>query len=240
MRNACTWRIGLVGLMLLGGCEERSPAPAAERRPPTPSVLPAPERSEVQEAAPDAGADPVPDWSPVEAAGVPGSVLSQDRRFAFVVPAGDRVRHIDIHDAATQRRLTHIALDKATVVRSTNARVRWTAGNNLLLTWSAGSDVTSGIVYGTDGKVLLQLTGAGMELSPSRRYLATFPTLFAAPPVIELYDLSAGRKVDRRVASEGTFWVVDEIGWQKGQLVARCRTQKEQLEEVRMALDARP
>jgi hypothetical protein len=240
------WRAGFVLLVLVGGCEDRKPPqeprtpPRIESSQPTASESPAPERSDTQVVSSDAGADPVPDSSPTEAAGIPGSVLSQDRRFALVVPDGDRVRHIDVHDASNQRRLTRITLDKATVVRSTSARVRWTAGNNILLTWSAGSDVASGIVYGTDGKTLLQVTGSAMELSPSMRYLATFPTLFAAPPIIEVYDLSAGRKVARRAASDGTYWVVDDIGWKGQQLVASCRDQKEQIQEVRIDLDAQP
>jgi hypothetical protein len=118
--------------------------------------------------------------------------------------------------------------------------VRWTAGNHILLTWSAGSDAITGVLYGTDGKTLLEVSGAGMELSPSMRYLATYPTLFAAPPTIEVYDLSLGRQVAQRSASEGTFWVVDELGWKGTQLVARCRDLQEQVQEVRIDLDAPP
>ena len=248
MGNACMWRIGLVvGMLAAAGCEARKPSQEEPRTPAriessqsTASERPAPERSDSGEVSPDVGGEPVADSGPVEAAGIPGSVLSRDRRFAFVVPEGDRIRHIEVYDAPNRKRLARITLDQSTVVRSTNARVLWTAGDNILLTWSAGSDATSGIVYGTDGKTLLQVTGPAMELSPSVRYLATFPTLFAAPPIIEVYELSAGRKVARRVASEGTYWVVDELGWKGQQLVARCRDQKEQIEEVRIELDAPP
>jgi hypothetical protein len=246
MGNAKMSRTVLVLWVLVAGCEDRK-LPEAPRTPPriessqpTAPEPPAPQRSDAQEVSSDAGADPVPGPGPTEAAGIPGSILSPDKRFALVVPEGDRVRHIDVHDASSQRRLTRITLDKATVVRSTSARVRWTAGNHILLTWTAGSDAASGIVYGTDGKTLLEVTGPAMEVSPSMRYLATFPTLFAAPPIIEVYDLSAGRKVARRAASDGTFWVVDELGWKGQQLVASCRDQKEQLQEVRIDLDAPP
>jgi hypothetical protein len=246
MGLACMWRTGLVSLVLMWGCEERKPPeeprtpPRIESSQPMASESPAPPRGEVQEVPSDAGAETVPEPGPTEAAGIPGSVLSRDKRFALVVPEGDRVRHIDVYDASNQRRLTRITVDKARVVRTTSARVRWTEGNHILLTWTAGSDAASGIVYGTDGKTLLEVTGPAMELSPSMRYLATYPTLFAAPPIIEVYDLSAGRKVARRVASDGTYWVVDEIGWKGQQLVASCRDQKEQLQEVHIDLDARP
>jgi hypothetical protein len=236
MGNTCLWRTGLVVLVLMGGCEERKP-PEAPRTPPRIESSSPP-----REVTSDAGAAPVPepDPGPTEAPGLPGSVLSPDKRFALLVPEGERLRHIDVHDASSSRRLTRITLDKSTVVSSTNARVRWTAGNHVLLTWTAGSDAASGIVYGTDGKTLLQVTGPAMELSPSMRYLATFPTLFAAPPVIEVYDLSTGQKVARRAASDGTFWVVDDLGWKGQQLVLSCRDQKEQTQEIRIDLDAPP
>ncbi len=240
------WRIALVVLVLVCGCEERG-TPTAPRTPPriessqpVAAQGPGPTRGDAQQVPPDAGADSAPDAGPTETSGPPGSILSQDRRLALVVPEGDQVRHIDVYDASNQRRLTRITVDKALVVRATSARVRWTAGNHILMTWSAGSDASSGIVYGTDGKVLLQVTGSAMELSPSMRYLATYPTLFAAPPVIEVYDLSAGARVARKVASEGTFWVVDDIGWKGQQLVASCRDQHEQLQEVRIDLGAQP
>jgi hypothetical protein len=246
MGHAWLWRTGLVLLVLMWGCEEkrpstepRTPPPIASSQPMS-SESPAPPQGDAHEVSTDAGADSVPDWSPTEAAGIPGSVLSPDGRFALVVPGGDRVRYIDIYDVASRRRLTRITTDKSVVVRASSSHVRWTAGNHILLSWSAGTNVFSAIVHGTDGKMLLQVDGSGMELSPSRRYLASYPTLFADVPTIEVYDLSLGRKVAERSASEGTFWVVDEIEWKGQQLVALCRDLKEQVQEVRIDLDARP
>lgn len=248
MGHAWKWRTGLVLLAVLWGCEERTPPPAPRTPPPTDSGAPLTSESPTptQDAGPevssDAGAEPVADPRPREAAGLPGSVLSPDGHFAFVVGMlrGDRVRHIDVHEAASKRRLARITLDKSVVVPVTNARVRWTVGNHILLTWSAGSDATSATLYGTEGKTLLEVEGSGMVLSPSNRYLATYPTVFAETPVLRVYDLSTGRKVAERSASEGTFWVVDDIGWKDQQLVVLCRNLQERTEEVRIALDARP
>ncbi|MFL5349700.1 MAG: hypothetical protein ACJ8AT_33300 [Hyalangium sp.] len=192
------------------------------------------------EVASNAGAEPTSNSRPKEAAGIPGSVLSPDGHFALLVHSDDRVRNIEVYEAASKRRLTRITPDKSVVVSSTNARVEWTVGNRILLTWSAGSDATSAKLYSTEGKTLLEVLGSGMVQSPSNRYLATFPTVFAERPIIKVYDLSAGRKVAERAASEGTFWVVDDIGWKGQQLVALCRDLKERTEEVRIELDALP
>lgn len=246
MGHAWMWRTGLILLVLLWGCEERKPTTelrtpsSGEARQPMTSESPTPGRVDTHEDSAETGVDPTPGWSPIEAAGIPNSVLSPDGRFALVVSGGERVRHIDIYDAPKQRRVTRITLDDDVVVRTTNADVRWTAGNHILLRWSAGSDVANGVVYGTDGKILLDLSSPGMVLSPSRRYLATFPTLFAAEPLIEVYDLSVGRRVAERAAGEGTFWVVDDLEWKGRQLVAFCRALKDQKQEVRIALDAQP
>jgi hypothetical protein len=248
MGHAWMWRTGLVLLALVWGCEERRPSVESrtpspvESSQPTTSESPEPKRGDAHEDSSDAGADSVPDAGPTEteAAGIPGSVFSSDRRFAMVVPGGDRVRHIEVYDVASHRRLTRITIDKSIVVRSTRARVRWTVGNHILLTWSAGSDTATGIVYGTDGKTLLEVEGSGMVTSPSLRYLATYPTVFAEPPIIEVYDLSLARKVAERAASEGTFWVVENLAWKGQQFVALCRDLKEQTQEVRIELDALP
>jgi hypothetical protein len=205
-----------------------------------PQELPALAQGTGPEGASNAGPEPVPDSRPKEAAGLPGSVLSPDGHFAFVVRKDDRVRHIEVYKAAGKQRLTRRTLTPSVVVPSTNARVEWTVGNHILLTWSAGSDSTSAKLYSTEGKTLLEVLGSGMVRSPSNRYLATFPTVFAELPVIKVYDLSAGRKVAERTANEGTRWVVDEIGWKGQQLVALCRDLKERTEEVRIELDARP
>jgi hypothetical protein len=72
------------------------------------------------------------------------------------------------------------------------------------------------------------------------RYLVAYPTLFAAPLLIEVYDLSTGHKLARETAKDDTFWVVDSLEWSSRQLVAPCRDTQEQHQDVRIQLDAPP
>lgn len=235
MNQAWRGRAGLLLLMLSWGCEERRtsadprPVPSTEGKP----------VAHGQAVPTDAGPAPVQS-SETKAAGAPSPVALPDKRLALVTPGGDRVRHIDIHEGDSQRGPRRITLDKAVVVPASSARVRWTEGNHILLTWSAGSDDTSARLYTPEGKLLLEVSSAGWEVSPSARYLVTYPTLFAAPPRIEVYDLAHGRRLTERAASEGTFWVVDELRWTGQQLVASCRDSQDHVQEVRIELDAPP
>lgn len=239
------WLSGLLCVFILWGCEERKPAEGP--RPPQQQALspvttpspPLPREARAPDLPVDAGTE-APDAGTAESIGIPGAVLSQDRRFAFVVPPGDRVRTIDLYDASNRRKMARITVDKSIVVRSSSARVRWTAGNNLLLTWSAGTNVASGIVYGLDGKPLFEVSGSGMSLSPSMRYVVTFPTLFADAPIIEVYDFSSGRKVAQKEANADTSWVLDDFLWQERQLVVRVRDSAQNRQEFRIDLDAPP
>lgn len=246
MRPVRPWHAGLVLWALVCGCEDMKPAasrlepPSVTGTPATPPASPPPKPIPARADAFDGGGDLTPDSGPSGAMDASDPSLSRDRRFALRLSEGDRIRYVDIDEVATHKRLTRIPFDKRLVVRSTGARARWTAGDNILLTWSAGSDVSNALVYSKEGKVLLQASGPALEPSPAMRYLVTYPTLFAAPPLIDVYDLSTGHKVARETAKDNTFWVVDSLEWNAQQLVAHCRDTQGQVQEVRIQLDAPP
>lgn len=238
MRHTMTWCTRFVWVALLWGCENRKTSAEHQASP----------RVDVAQRVKPAGETlegcNVPgrclDGGSAATSGYTEGILLSDRRFTLVLRADEGVPYIDVHDVDRNQRLTRIIVDDAVVVRAEATRVQWTAGGNILLTWGSGSNTANGVVYNTQGVRLLDLAGSGFSVSPMVRYLATYPTLFANNPVIRVYDLTTGRQVAQREASEDTAWVVEAIDWQGQQIVARYRDTMGQTHELRIALDATP
>jgi hypothetical protein len=157
-----------------------------------------------------------------------------------VWPAAGSVPSIEVHDAQQHQLINRITVDEPAAVRVSASRVRWTAGNHVLLTWGSGSNSANGVLYATDGSRLLEVAASAIAVSPSARYLALYPTMLADDPVIEVYDLSTGREVARKAASEDTAWAVQAVEWRERQLVARYRDPTGRVDELRIDLDAQP
>jgi hypothetical protein len=213
----------LVLVVLLWGCEERTPSPPQE--PPRPTA---------KASKPTAGEPPKPQEVPVDAR------LSPSQSFTLTWPTAEKVPHIEVHDARQHQLVTRITVDEAVANRVSASRVRWTVGDNVLLTWGAGTNAASAILYDTRGGRLLEADASAMTVSPSMQYLALYPALLADDPVIEIYDLATGKQVARKAASEDTSWAVQAVEWQGQQLIVRCRDSAGQMQELRIPIDTSP
>lgn len=168
------------------------------------------------------------------------AVLSPDQRFGLVWPVDARAAHMDVYDAQRHQRLTRIAADEAVAGRVWASNVRWTSGNNILLTWGSGSNAVSGVLYDTSGARLLEVDASALTVSPSGRYLATYPSLLAGDPAIEVYDLSTGRQVARNAPEGDIAREVQSIQWKGQRLEAHSRDSAGRTHQVLIELDSPP
>ena len=168
------------------------------------------------------------------------SFLSPDRHFALVWREEGGTAVLAVYDVQSLQQISRIVVNEAIVARVLAASVQWAFGNHILLTWSEGTNAESGYVYDLKGTELLNVSASAFTVSPSSRYLATYPTLLADAPVIEVYDLTSGRRVARKAASAEDGWVVQDIDWHGQQLQVRYRDTKGQVHEWSTSLDAQP
>lgn len=237
MERATTWRAGMALMVLLWVCGDRK-ALGEGQNPPAGNARPSAPASETLRWCEAPGR--CSEEGPALADEGTQAILSPDRRFAFVWPAGGSPTRIDIYDALRRQRITRIVVDTAVAARSPSARVRWAAGDHVLLTWGAGTNAANGAVYNTNGVRLLDVAASAITVSPSVRFLATYPTLLADEPILVIYDLASGRQVARRVASENMAWAVEAIEWQAQELVARYRDSAGRMHDLHIALNASP
>jgi hypothetical protein len=228
----------LVLVVLLWGCEDW---PFSERQEPPRTVGEASMNAAGERSKPCGGAEPCAGQGPARPQEAPvGLALSPSQRFTLTWPTADQVPHIEVHDARQNKLVTRITVDAAVANRVSASRARWTVGDNILLTWGAGTNAASAVLYDTRGGRLLEVDASAITVSPSMQYLALYPALLADDPVIEVYDLATGRQVARKAASEDTAWTVQTVEWQGQQLIAKCRDVAGQMQEVRIPLDASP
>ena len=73
--------------------------------------------------------------------------------------------------------------------------MHFTPHGNVVHTWGCGTNCANFRVYDSSGHVVLEAVASGLEVSPARHLLITFPSLFDAREPVVLYDLDAGRRV---------------------------------------------
>ena len=90
---------------------------------------------------------------------------------------------------------------------SQSADITWTAGNNLLLSWGAGSDVAFIHLLDRYCGELLSVGVTGYNISPDRRYLMTGPATgapLASDHSVKIFDLESGKQIATRLDNTST------------------------------------
>lgn len=87
----------------------------------------------------------------------------------------------------------------------------WNSQHNIVHVSGCGSGCRICKVYRRDGKVLFELGGLGMDVSPSGRYLAHFSSSSLGDQEIAIYDLHETRDGSGRIATT-PIWIVGSVG----------------------------
>lgn len=122
-----------------------------------------------------------------------GAELSPSRRY-FHVRGAERggEAFVTVHDARRAGHSCHRALPPT---GPGTARFGWTAGDNLLLTWSAGTHAAEAMLFDASCDELLGLTAPAIELDPGRSHALAYTPAGAPrtePREARVYDLSRG------------------------------------------------
>jgi len=105
---------------------------------------------------------------------------------------------LDIFNTKTSTRTGHCEIGSGAnlPLPSMSTRLQWTAGANILLTWSAGTSVVQANLYDRNGKTLFVATTDSYSISPSFAYLATFPSSSSpGSDYFHVYNLASGHEV---------------------------------------------
>lgn len=129
-------------------------------------------------------------------------ILSPKHRYAFVWYQDSSGRpFVAAYDTSHGLLSGWCELDESLAIRPAAALLRATPGENAFLSWSAGTNLAEAILCSGQGRVLLALSAAGLELSLDSRYAATFPSLgtpAVVPREVRIYDLMTGKEVTTR------------------------------------------
>ena len=104
---------------------------------------------------------------------------------------------------------------------SQSADITWTAGNNLLLSWGAGSDVAFIHLLDRYCGELLSVGVTGYNISPDRRYLMTGPATgapLASDHSVKIFDLESGKQIATRL-DKYEYRSVEHVVWQPKSLI---------------------
>jgi hypothetical protein len=135
------------------------------------------------------------------------SELSPDGSYAFVwyTPARPPLQ-LAIFDLRTMKRTAHFS-------PGTGGEMHFTPGGNIAHWWGCGTNCSVLALYDIHGKKLLETSNSGTEISPSRRFAATGPSLFAADEPVVVYDLDSGRALHEINQKRGDSFILDEVRW---------------------------
>ena len=100
----------------------------------------------------------------------------------------------------------------------------WNSRNQIVHFFGCGSGCLGFSIYHREGRLLFQLYGGGMDLSPSGRYLTTFPVSFVPPRQISIYDLydlrnDSGFTTAAPISRVEGVGAVDKIDWLQEQKI---------------------
>ena len=124
---------------------------------------------------------------------------SRDGRFA-VIKGGEpgKADTLAFFDLTTARMTGQADLAGQGTADDLVLQKQWTAGDHLLLTWSAGSFVAAGTLYDVHGRHVLDLEAPAIDVSPDGRYMLAYQAK-GAPVVddgmLDAYDLATARAI---------------------------------------------
>jgi hypothetical protein len=180
--------------------------------------------------------------TPREVEQVPAGSPSPEGRFTLVLRPEESPPAFELYEVKPRLRLARVAVEQAAGVRPWNPSVQWTVEDHPLLRWSTGSASSTGLLYDTHGTLLLALSGTSFSISPSARYLVTYPTLLSQKPVVQVYDLATGKQAARGELGQGeeSAWVIETLDWEGAQLLAIYRDPAHVKHALRLPLPATP
>jgi hypothetical protein len=148
---------------------------------------------------------------------VKASETSGDGRFAFVWHRGSRPGlRLGIYDLRSASKTAEFA-------PGFGGDLHFTPGDNLVHSWGCGTNCANFAVYDPRGRRLLADVSSGVDISPSRRFVVTYPSLFASTEPVVLYDADSARVVFESARSlEGSF-LVDELRWDEPRQTVEVR-----------------
>lgn len=139
--------------------------------------------------------------------GVEATEISPDGRWAFVwYRAARPPLQLAIYDLRSTRRTARFA-------PGFGGEMHFTPKGNIVHTWGCGTNCAVFALYDVHGKKLRVVVSSRIDVSPSRRFVMTGPSLYAANEPVVIYDLDTGRKVYTKGQPAHDPFVVDGVRW---------------------------
>ena len=143
--------------------------------------------------------------------------ISPDSRYLFVWHMDFSPRKVSVYDLDSGKPVSRFQPGHG-------GELCWNSKNQIIHFFGCGSGCLGCGTYSQEGRPLFEVYSGGMDLSPSGRYLATFPVSFMPPREISIYDLYDSRNDSGfttvapilRVEAVGA---VDRIDWLQEQKV---------------------
>lgn len=159
---------------------------------------------------------------------VRGEAASPDGRYAVIehgAPGG--ASGLGFYDARKGVELAWVILDG-----NAHADLQWTAGNNLLRSWSGGSDDSLATLYDAHGAVVASFEAPVLFTSPDLRFLVEYTPTWAPKALSRSYaihDLSTGAELTSlRIDLAG----VDDVEWREDSVVITYRSSNGQTHQT--------
>lgn len=127
---------------------------------------------------------------------------SGDGRWACCWHQDRGPRQLSIYDLNTRARSGHCVPGAA-------GDLRWTEQGTIFHRWGAGTNAQCFAIYDVRGQTLFEGQASGLELSPTGRFLATFPTTTGADEPLAVYDVVTGKTL---FSSAGKYDLREVIG----------------------------
>lgn len=139
--------------------------------------------------------------------GVKATEISPDGRWAFVWYREARPPlQLAIYALRSMRRT-------ARFMPGFGREMHFTPKGNIVHTWGCGTSCAMLALYDVHGKKLLGTGGSGVDVSPTRRFAMTGPSLYAADEPVVIYDIDTGRRVFTKVRPSDNPFVVNKVRW---------------------------
>ena len=144
---------------------------------------------------------------------------SPDGKYAFVWHHENPPRVLSIYDLTTAK-LLH------SFVPGHGGMLQWTPANAILHKWT-GATASEYAIYDLQGKILLEGSASGVNISPGGRFLATYPASPNANEPLVILNLATLQTVyNSKGKADISF--VDELEWKKDGLLVKYSDKADQ------------
>jgi hypothetical protein len=108
--------------------------------------------------------------------------ISDDRKYAFVWHEDHPPRTLSIYDLQKMKLVRNLKL-------GFGGDVKWNQENNIVHVYGCGSGCMAARLLNIEWKILFEIAGSPIDISPSGRYLVIFTINWVGKQDVELYDL---------------------------------------------------